>query len=33
MFDNWSKWLLDNKVIKEDCKSCSDLKYCNWFWL
>lgn len=33
MFDNWSKWLINNKIIKEKCKSCLDLQNCNWFWI
>lgn len=33
MFDNWSKWILENKILKDKCLNCSDKKYCNWFWV
>lgn len=32
MFDNWSEWILKNKVVKEQCKGCSYYENCQWFW-
>jgi MoaA/NifB/PqqE/SkfB family radical SAM enzyme len=33
MFDNWSEWILKNKILKDKCLKCSDKEYCNWFWI
>jgi len=33
MFDNWSKGIYKNKIIKEKCIDCKDKQYCNWFWI
>ena len=33
MFDNWSNWIYDNKILKEECIECKEKKYCNWYWV
>lgn len=33
MFDNWSSWILKNKIIKKKCENCIDFQRCNWYWI
>lgn len=33
MFDNWSRGLFENKILKEKCNNCLDKEFCNWYWL